>query len=365
VEPIEERIVYELTLTDIHLMGLFASVERRANHELKTATRMVKDTIEFNPLLLGALSLKNATIQVLSEIMHLALQHPQRRAVLAGSEDKIADLAFDLAIFDQIAHENPVFPEPMRFGLQCGLSAEEYYYQLKAKFPPEQIEQIMQGLVQQDHSAWNDVSLVTQQMAIFRLTDYIKNPNRGKDPFNLERLFNTFKEVKDNWTNILSNFVKQMISTSEKMPTDKRFSRRYGSPFPGKKNARKGKLTIAIDSSGSIDQDELDTFISSVYNIAKIWQAPIEFLCGDADIHDDLVIKYPDEVARIKLHGGGGTSTVPFFKRLEKAPPELLIFFTDLYTEFPDKEPGFPVVWATHNHDTEVPFGRLFYMETE
>jgi predicted metal-dependent peptidase len=48
------------------------------------------------------------------------------------------------------------------------------------------------------------------------------------------------------------------------------------------------------------------------------------------------------------VSGGGGTSCVPVFDHImdQHERPDMVICLTDTYTDFPDYEPPFPVIWA-------------------
>ena len=60
-----------------------------------------------------------------------------------------------------------------------------------------------------------------------------------------------------------------------------------------------------------------------------------------------------------ELHGGGGTRFTPaieWAERLERQP-DMFLYFTDAEGEFPDHEPGFPVIWLVKGKTT-VPWGQ-------
>jgi predicted metal-dependent peptidase len=56
--------------------------------------------------------------------------------------------------------------------------------------------------------------------------------------------------------------------------------------------------------------------------------------------------------------GGGGTSFAPPFDWAETQDirPDMLIYFTDAKGEFPESEPGFPVLWLVKGKEP-VPWG--------
>ena len=67
----------------------------------------------------------------------------------------------------------------------------------------------------------------------------------------------------------------------------------------------------------------------------------LEFVC-DYDIKDVYEIGNgnDDEIAKLILRGGGGTSHIPVYEYIKENLPntQFLINFTDGYTEYPDSE---------------------------
>jgi predicted metal-dependent peptidase len=159
--------------------------------------------------------------------------------------------------------------------------------------------------------------------------------------------------------------VGRKVSLIEKRYTTKKYSRRFGMPFQGKVNIKKGDIAIAIDTSGSITDVDMNEFLTRIYYIAKMWKNSIRILIGDCEVYTNILIRQPRDVLQLKIEGGGGTSSKPFFEQLRRTPPCLLIFFTDLYTDYPDEMPPFPVLWATENMNKDVPFGKKFKIELE
>jgi predicted metal-dependent peptidase len=58
------------------------------------------------------------------------------------------------------------------------------------------------------------------------------------------------------------------------------------------------------------------------------------------------------------IKGGGGTSFVPALEAAAKHEPNLTVYFTDLYGDFPE-HCDFPVLWVTKTTDVEVPIGDI------
>lgn len=130
--------------------------------------------------------------------------------------------------------------------------------------------------------------------------------------------------------------------------------------FPSLRSAQV-QLTVVLDTSGSINDTELNEFISEVNAIKGQINARIVLhSCDDHLSTTGPWIYEPwDEFSLPKdVQGGGATSFVPAFEwaQQQNIPPDLLIYFTDAEGEFPAHEPSFPVVWLVKGK-SKVPWG--------
>jgi len=99
------------------------------------------------------------------------------------------------------------------------------------------------------------------------------------------------------------------------------------------------KVAVAIDTSGSVSDDELRKFLGEIWGMFRN-KSHIEIIlcCCDAQLYNPRVIKKRSELYEYKVMGGGGTSFVPVFEYLkEEKLDTCLIYFTDGYGEFPEK----------------------------
>ena len=78
------------------------------------------------------------------------------------------------------------------------------------------------------------------------------------------------------------------------------------------------------------------------------------------DEPEDLVPLFADWKKK-GVGGGGGTDFRPVFEAIEKSGiiPDVLVYFTDGYGTFPDKEPSYPVIWASITPGYAYPFGEV------
>lgn len=120
---------------------------------------------------------------------------------------------------------------------------------------------------------------------------------------------------------------------------------------------------IAIDTSGSIDDEELAQFRAEVESIMRCYatiKGQLYFV--DADVYGPYPMSRATRVAQAQ--GGGGTDFDVFFEQLEshRDPFEeaLCIYLTDGFGEFPDSPPPLSVLWVVTSDGREnFPFGEV------
>ncbi len=140
-------------------------------------------------------------------------------------------------------------------------------------------------------------------------------------------------------------------------------SNRRGDPavYPSLRSAQVD-IVVAVDTSGSISNNEIAEFIGEIDAIKSYLRARISLLACDAKLADGAPWCFePWEKFELpqKFSGGGGTRFEPVFDwaAQQDRQPDLLVYFTDAQGRFPKVEPGFPVIWLVKGK-TPVPWGQ-------
>lgn len=133
-------------------------------------------------------------------------------------------------------------------------------------------------------------------------------------------------------------------------------------PLEYKEVKRIKEFVIAIDTSGSVSGELVQTFVQKTYNILKSTESffskiNLHIIQCDADIQEHVKITTQEEFDKhlktMKIHGLGGTDFRPVFEFTQKLIDEKeftnlkgLIYFTDGYGTFPAKKPDFDAAFV-------------------
>ncbi len=181
----------------------------------------------------------------------------------------------------------------------------------------------------------------------------------GKLSADMARIVDFFLRPKLPWRSLLA---RHLSATARNDYSYTRPSSRRGDPavFPGLRS-EEIDLVVAVDTSGSIRDPEIESFFSEINAIKGQVRARIALLCCDAEINDEFPIFFEawDEFRfETSVKGGGGTDFRPVFRWIDRQDmnPDALVYFTDACGEFPDHEPPYPTVWLVKGKQ-KVPFG--------
>lgn len=136
----------------------------------------------------------------------------------------------------------------------------------------------------------------------------------GKDPGFMDRVLTNIYESRVPWhIKLMSGISANGHDTTFKVPS------RRGYDYPGVERVGR-RIYIAIDTSGSIYEDELGYFLGLVMNEARRG-ATIRVIPWDAAVYDDIEVRSPSMVVRKvagMMKGGGGTEIKYVLKYLAR-----------------------------------------------
>jgi predicted metal-dependent peptidase len=181
----------------------------------------------------------------------------------------------------------------------------------------------------------------------------------GKLGGELKRLIDHLLQPQLPWRMLLARY---MTALARDNYSYSRPSRREGDFVLPSLRSRQMDLVVAIDTSGSIKDSEMEEFIDEVDALKGQVRARVTLLPCDAALCEGAPFRFEpwEQFSRPRdLKGGGGTSFVPVFQWVgrEGIQPDLLVYFTDAEGEFPKQEPPYPVIWLVKGR-SKVPWGQ-------
>lgn len=285
------------------------------------------------------LSLDEQVAVLIHEVMHVIYNHISRGKELSDKFNSKMNVAADIAINQYIQN----LPE--------GALTFEMY---KAKIPDLEEKQTMEYYYEKikdlegeeetldDHSFWKNVDPEYAEELVKNVIERaIESVGVGRVPGDVMLAIDKLRASKKNWKQELQRFVSRQAETLLE-PSRKIRNRRYGILYPGYKKEPKLRLAIAIDTSGSVDEDALTQFYSE---IAKIHKTGVHLTIIECDTQVSANYEYKPN-KRIEIHGRGGTLFQPAIDAANDLDIDGLIYFTDGGAfDTPDK-PKYNVLWA-------------------
>lgn len=173
---------------------------------------------------------------------------------------------------------------------------------------------------------------------------------QGKLPASLERLLGEVLEPTVSWQDHIEAFFARKVGTGGydwRKPDKALMSREIFHPRRAGNGC--GDVVVAIDTSGSIGQRELDTFFGELSGILEdVQPTKIYVVWCDAKVHKVDEVEKGDDIRSLKPKGGGGTDFRPVFDWAYDNDifPEALVYLTDGLGSFPKDPPLYPVLWG-------------------
>ena len=188
---------------------------------------------------------------------------------------------------------------------------------------------------------------------------------RGALPGSLAALVEAASEPSVDWRAILMRFAQQVTNDDYSWAMPNRRYLQLGLYLPSLHSPAVGDAVFVRDTSGSVFDETQAQFAAEVINVAEVVR-PARLIVMDCDrrVTQVQVFERGDPIELAPVKGGGGTSFVDPFRRLEEEGinPAFLVYLTDMDGAFPGVAPSYPVLWASTtplNRAREAPFGEM------
>ena len=178
--------------------------------------------------------------------------------------------------------------------------------------------------------------------------------------------------AKIDWRAVMRSWLLDRVKSDwSSIPFSKKHIHR-GLYFPSLGIASLGHIVFAMDTSGSMANDELSEIIAEIRAFRETFPCRLTVIQADTAISDLKEYEEMDGTEipkRMQITGRGGTSFIPIFEWIHQAPigsSVVLIYATDGYGSFPKVKPTYPVLWLATKRAIradQFPFGVVVRMK--
>lgn len=329
----------------------------------------------YNKNWVKSLSERDLIFIIKHEALHVALLHQLR---IQDRDHHLFNIAADHAVNNILADKHDVPINAIMNSRYKGWSVEEIYAELFER----QEEDKMKGRKAQEKIPLPPGEVLApslepeeeDEMKATISSALEQAKEMGDIPLQVKReVMDSLLKPNVSWKDVLSRFLTENSRNDyEWKYPNKRYA--WNKVYlPRLNQPELGKIIVAVDTSGSVDKDELNRFLTELRAILSAYPTTIITV-----IYCDYYVKSVQDVSIENLEvdpiGGGGTSYAPVFEWIEKfeVDPVCLIYFTDGYCDiFGKTEPEYNVLWmlpgGSYNHYFKVPtgFGEVIIMDKE
>ena len=286
----------------------------------------------YNTQFFSKMTTKEIEFVIAHEILHCVFDHMKRREDREPQLHNIAcDYIVNNTLMDQNIGEKPKDVQIFQDYKYSGWSSEAVYDDIykKGKKAMEKL-----GKLLDEHIDWEkeqgagagkgkDKDKKGSQQPTYskaemdKIRDEIKESMiqsaqaAGKEnlPEAVKRIIDQFTEPKMNWRELLQQQIQSVIKNDYTWARPSRKGFGTGVILPGTNYEETIDLCIAIDTSGSIMNEQVKDFLSEVQGIMEQYKDyKIKIWCFDTEIHNEQDFSANDYgLEQYSIEGGGGT----------------------------------------------------------
>ena len=339
------------------------------NEKIPTAATNGMQLI-FNPQFMIDLPHRQRIFVLMHELYHVIFKHVTR----CGDRDpKVWNTATDYVINNELDTLGfDIWPNALLDHKYDGMSADQVYFLLE-----EQEKNNPGSLPQPDHDdllpvVASDKFDVQVDKAIGEAMIRVQQERQGGKniivPDAVERYYQEMTAPKVNWREALQQFLFGAAKTDYSFAKPSRRSHALGVYLPSMYGQSMDCIDFAIDTSGSVSEDDFNQFRSELQTIFEVFQPEnIGVIQFDDHIRSSRRVCNLEEFAEIQFQGGGGTNVYPVLQDFEESEGKALVFLTDGFFHHDESmKPSKPVIWAIYDNPNFVPaFGDVIHFNKD
>ena len=357
--------------------------------------------IYFNPEWFMSIPHAQRVGVLVHEVWHVALNHCklQKYSRLGTRNPMLWNISCDGIINNYVLDSGMELPDDRvefpdhKNGIPCvrGMSTEQVYAMLEEKvkqqmpmpsMSPDDVD-LLEPAPSDDSSgdSGNDPSTGTKpvegqakpeemdmEMKQILVRAAIASKMAGEDPGKLpgevQFILDKITKPKLPWNQLVMRYFKASAKTNYNF---RRPNRRYFPKYylPSKNDMTLDHVTMAIDMSGSVSDEEITQFIGEIAQVLRnIQPKKLIMLEFDTELKNVTEIRTANELLTHEFKGRGGTIIDPVMDYVNEHPTDLLIMFTDGYFYEAENDPTCPVLWVIYaNPGFTHHYGKVIHAE--
>lgn len=363
-----EKIVENLFLCEPLMFATYCTHVLTINPKITVPFRSGKMIIEYNPNILEKMNFGEIKKCFETEIIRVILKHPYSRkpdpfnpciAIMASEVTIHQELAEKLELPPSLSYEqyySLMRPEEIiRKESETKKKSEENHNSSgnnkeengKSSVPSFADDKKLQNLLAQAYDAeygatglWEENDIATEELNSL-IKDYAARGEQswGSLGGHLKDQILASLTAKIDYRKVLKNFRASILSEKKHLTRFKP-SRRFGFEYMGSKREFTTKLLLAIDTSGSITNQNLKNFYGVINKFFKYGIESIDVLNFDCELQGEPV-SFKKRQTSFTISGRGGTDFQPVFDYAKDHPEyDGVIILTDGYANHPQKKTG-------------------------
>ena len=314
--------------------------------------------IRYNPKFFLSLTEHERVFVLVHEAMHVALLHITR---LQGRNRQKWNMAADYVINLMLVDRGFTLPKGGLLDKSfAGMSTEQVYDLI----PDQQAEDYPMDIEEAFGELTNVEENIKEILVRASVASKMAGDKAGSIPGDIQIYLDKLLKPKLPWKIILRRFIQAFAKDDY---TFTRPNRRFFPKhiLPGLKSEKLIDLAIAVDTSGSVSDEEFKRFVSETSGILKMMQPDnMTLIQFDTKLKSIDTLKNVRDLTQVTFTGRGGTKIGPVLDWAKENKPQLLLVFSDGEFYWPGDKLNSPTLWMIHNNkDFKAPFGQVIHYE--
>jgi len=348
----------------------------------------------FNTEFFSKMNSKEIEFVIAHEILHCVFDHMTRRE---DRDPQLHNIACDYIVNNTLVRDNigekPKDVEIFQDWKYDGWASEAVYDDIykKGKKAMEQLGKLLDehidwekgestgGTKQDPNSKQKGKAPAYSKEEMEQIKNEIKESmmaaaqaaGAGNLPKEVERIIQQFTEPKMNWRELLQQQIQSVVKNDYTFACSCRKGWHSGVILPGTNYDETIDICIAIDTSGSIMNQQVEDFLGEVQGIMDQYKDyNIKIWCFDTAVHNEQDFNASGEsIDSYKMEGGGGTDFMANWEYMKENDivPKKFIMFTDGYPWDTWGDENYCdtlfVINGHHDKNMEAPFGTTVHYE--